>query len=299
MGKMMKKLGTALFACALALAVAPAANAGTHRSLQVVALGDSYAAGTGAGDYEPGTDGVCYRSANSAAAVVVSDLRSRGKKVDFANVMCSGAAIPDLSTAFKGEAPQLDSLKTTTDLVLLTIGGNDVSFADYAGFCIQADCTGSRLVLDQLPSMTTELTALLGEIKHRSPRARVVLGGYGRAFSPAANAPDVPLDPICGDGILTLPERAEGAEVSKGVDRAIRDGVRAARRDGVNAVYASAYTDGGTLRAEFEGHSACQAGTPFYRGLDALAPGQEGPVAVLHPSKAGQAAFAKLLECAL
>ena len=297
----MKKLGTALFACALALVVAPAANAGTHRSVQVVALGDSYAAGTGAGDYEPGTEGVCYRSANSAAAVVVADLRSRGKKVDFTNVMCSGAAIPDLSTTFKDQAPQLDSLKSTTDLVFLTIGGNDVSFADYAGLCITSDCTGAgaQLVLSQLPAMTTKLTTLLTDIKQRSPRARVVLGGYGRAFAPGANAPDVPLDPICGDGILTLPERAEGATVSKGVDQAIRDGVRAARHRGVNATYASAYNDNGTLRAEFEGHSACQGGTPFYRGLDALAPGQEGPVAVLHPSKAGQAAFAKLLECKL
>ncbi len=297
----MKKLGTALFACALAFAVAPAANAGTARSMQVVALGDSYAAGTGAGDYEPGTEGTCYRSANSAAAVTVANLRSHGKKVDFTNVMCSGAAIPDLGTTFKNEAPQLDSVKSTTDLVLLTIGGNDVSFADYAGLCIQSDCTGAgaQLVLGQLPAMTAKLTALLGEIKQRSPRARIVLGGYGRAFSPGANAPDVPLDPICGEGVLTLPERAEGATVSKGVDQAIRDGVRAARHRGVNAAYASAYNDNGTLRAEFEGHSACQEGTPFYRGLDALAPGQEGPVAVLHPSKAGQAAFAALVECKL
>jgi lysophospholipase L1-like esterase len=292
----MKKLGTALFACAIALAAAPAANAGTGKSLQVVALGDSYATGTGAGDYEPGTEGVCYRSANSAAAVVVADLRARGKQVDFTNVMCSGAAIPDLSTTFKEQPPQLDSLRKSTDLVFLTVGGNDVSFADYAGLCITSDCTGAgaQLVTSQLPALTTKLTALLVEVKHRSPHARIVLGGYGRAFAPDANAPDVPLDPICGDGILTLPERAEGATVSQAVDQAIRDGVRAARHRGVNAAYASAYTDDGTLRPEFEGHSACQAGTPFYRGLEAL--GQEGPVAVLHPSKAGQAAFAVLVE---
>jgi lysophospholipase L1-like esterase len=297
----MKKLGTALFACALALAVAPAANAGTQKSLQVVALGDSYAAGTGAGDYEAGTEGVCYRSANSAAAVVVADLRAAGKKVDFTNVMCSGAAIPDLSTTFKEQPPQLDSLSKSTDLVFLTVGGNDVSFAEYAGFCIQSDCTGAgaQLVVSQLPAMTTKLTGLLVDIKQRSPRARVVLGGYGRAFSPDANAPDVPLDPICGDGILTLPERAEGATVSQGVDQAIRSAVRAARHRGVNAAYASAYTDNGTLRPEIEGHSVCQGGVPFYRGFDALAPGQEGPVAILHPSKAGQAAFAELLECKL
>ncbi|HEX6343385.1 SGNH/GDSL hydrolase family protein [Umezawaea sp.] len=293
----MKKLGTVLFACALALASTQAANAGTARTLQVAALGDSYAAGTGAGDYEPGTEGVCYRSANSAAAVVVADLRSRGKQVDFTNVMCSGAAIADLSTTFKEQPPQLDALSKSTDLVFLTVGGNDVGFAEYAGLCIQSDCTGAgaQLVLGQLPAMSAKLTALLVDVKQRSPRARVVLGGYGRAFAPGPNAPDVPLDPICGDGILTLPERAEGATVSQGVDRAVRDGVRAARARGVNAVYASAYTDDGTLRAEFEGHSACQGGTPYYRGLDALAPGQEGPVAVLHPSRAGQAAFAELL----
>ncbi|PRY46093.1 SGNH/GDSL hydrolase family protein [Umezawaea tangerina] len=298
----MRKLCTAVLAGVLSLVVVPAAQAGSHRPLQVVALGDSYASGVGAGDYEAGTDGNCYRSANSGSAVVVAGLRARGKQVDFTNVTCSGAAIADLSTTFKEEPPQLDALKADTNLVLMTMGGNDIEFAAYAGQCIQSDCAGAgtQALLDRLPAMTAKLTALLGEIKARSPRARIVLSGYGRQFNPGENATGVALDPICGDGILTPQERTDGATVATSVDQALRTATSDARAQGVNAAYASAFTDGGTLRTELEGHSMCQADTPFYRGLEAVfTPGQEGVVAVLHPSRAGQAAFAALVECEL
>ncbi|WNV91619.1 SGNH/GDSL hydrolase family protein [Umezawaea sp. Da 62-37] len=297
----MKRLCTAVLAGVLSLVVVPVAQAGARGPLQVVALGDSYASGVGAGDYEPGTDGNCYRSANSASAVVVADLRASGKQVDFTNVTCSGAAIADLSTSFKEEPPQLDALKADTGLVLMTMGGNDVEFAAYAGQCIQSDCSGAgtRALLDRLPKMTSDLTALLGEIKSRSPRAKIVLSGYGRQFTPGANAEGVALDPICGEGILTPQERADGATVASSVDQALRTATGAARQQGVNARYAGTFT-GGVLRPEFEGHSMCQAGTPFYRGLEAVfTPGQEGAVAILHPSRAGQTAFAALVECEL
>ena len=49
------------------------------------------------------------------------------------------------------------------------------------------------------------------------------------------------------------------------------------------------------LRQSFVGHSLCQEGAPYYRGFDALAPGQEGAEAVLHLNKAGQSALADLI----
>lgn len=88
---------------------APAGAQVTSR-LNVVALGDSTAAGTGAGDYEPGTERTCYRSRNSASTILVEEFRQRATKVDFVNATCSGAAIADLRRTFKGEPPQLDAL---------------------------------------------------------------------------------------------------------------------------------------------------------------------------------------------
>lgn len=81
---------------------APAAAAGVTPSFDVVALGDSYGSGTGAGDYEPGTEQTCYRSRNSSSTILVEQLRLRGTNVRFTNVMCSGAAIQDLRQPFKG-----------------------------------------------------------------------------------------------------------------------------------------------------------------------------------------------------
>ncbi|HEU5121898.1 MAG TPA: hypothetical protein VFT59_03550, partial [Candidatus Saccharimonadales bacterium] len=57
-------------------------------SLEVVALGDSYASGTGAGDYYPGTEGVCWRSKNSYSELTIQELRSHGVHVSFTNATC-------------------------------------------------------------------------------------------------------------------------------------------------------------------------------------------------------------------
>ncbi|MER5647902.1 SGNH/GDSL hydrolase family protein [Streptosporangium sp. NPDC002524] len=281
-----------------AAAPAGAAVAGVTPSFDVVALGDSYASGTGAGDYEPGTEGTCYRSRNSASTILVEELRRRGTTVRFTNVTCSGAAVQDLRQPFKGEPPQLGALRRDTDLVTLNIGGNDIDFAGYGGVCVQADCTGAptTAILDRLPALKRSLSGLLTEIKRRSPRARIVLTGYGRAVTRGQNATGVPLDPICDAGVLTPEERVAGAKVSGALDATLSRTARAARARGIDVRFVGPHLNSTTLRPEFAGHSLCESTTPFYRGFDALAPGQEGDVAVLHLSRQGHAALATLIQ---
>ncbi|MET9627178.1 SGNH/GDSL hydrolase family protein [Lentzea sp. NPDC006480] len=283
----MKRTIAVLAAVVAALGIAPTANAARPTSL--VLLGDSYASGTGAGAYQDGTAGNCWRSNNSYGEQVASRLRAQGRLTSLTNVTCSGAATADLSRPFKDRPAQLDSLRRDTDLVLLSIGTNDIDYADYGGTCIQADCTGAptEAILAKLPQMGRGVSALLTEIRKRSPYARVILVGYGRQVSTSGNPPGATLDPICGDGILTTEERREGNKVADGLDATLRS---AAAHTG--AVYASpfAYPD------RFAGHALCEAGTPFLRGFDALAPGQEGPEAVFHPNQQGQAALATLVR---
>jgi lysophospholipase L1-like esterase len=294
----MRRLCTAV-AAGIVLSVMVAPQAGATSTVNVVALGDSSASGTGAGDYKDatGTPGGCWRSANSYSEDLVAMLRARGKAVTFTNVTCSGAAIQDLRQPFRGQPPQLDSLKRTTNLVTLTVGGNDIALADFAGLCIQGDCSGAPAdaVLQRLDAMGSDLKSLLADIKARSPYAKIVVTGYGRQLAPGENAPGVPLDPICGDGIITTPERGDGAKIANALDTRLRSVTVFARLRGTDAVYVSQFAKPGELTPEFTGHSLCEAEAPYYRGFDALAPGQEGPEAVLHLNKPGHAVLAKLI----
>jgi lysophospholipase L1-like esterase len=277
-----------LTAVLAALGIAPTANASYSTSL--VVLGDSYASGTGAGDYQDGTAGNCWRSNNSYGEQVAARLRAAGRLGSFANVSCSGAATADLSRPFKDRPAQLDALRRDTGLVLLTVGTNDIDYASYGGTCIQADCTGAptEAILARLPQMGGNVSALLTEIGKRSPHAQVVLVGYGRQVSTSDNPPGATLDPICGDGVLTTAERREGNKVADGLDATLK--AAAAHRRGVTFVSPFSRPD------TFDGHALCEAGTSFLRGFDALAPGQEGPEAVFHPNQLGQAALATLVR---
>jgi lysophospholipase L1-like esterase len=291
-GGHVKRTIVVLTAVLAALGIAPTANA--TRSTSLVVLGDSYASGTGAGSYQDGTAGNCWRSNNSYGEQVAAGLRAAGRLGSFTNVSCSGAATADLSRPFKDRPAQLDALRRGTGLVLLTVGTNDIDYATYGGICIQADCTGAptEAILARLPQMGGNVTALLTEIRKRSPYARVVVVGYGRQVSASDNPPGAVLDPICGEGVLTTAERSQGNQVADGIDATLRAAVANAAYKGVNVTYASPFSRPGT----FEGHALCESGTPFLRGFDALAPGQEGPEAVFHPNQQGQAALASLVR---
>ena len=282
-----------LAAISVLVLAAPVAQASVRATLDVVALGDSYGSGTGAGDYQEGTENSCWRSNNSYSEVTVAALRAGGRKVAFTNVTCSGADTTDLRQPFKGEAPQLDALTPRTNIVLLTVGTNDVDYASYGGFCIQADCTGAPTadILSRLPAMGANVSALIGDIKARSPRAKVVLVAYGRQLGIADNAPGIPLDPICAPEVFTSQERVQGNGVASALDRTLRESARSSR-----VTFVSPYTNSVDVRPSFAGHSLCEGGTSFYRGFDALAPGQEGAEAVLHLNADGQAAMARLVR---
>lgn len=97
----------------------------------VLVLGDSYASGEGL----PAADGVCGTEAEASwGALVARELGADELRLS----ACSGAAVADLTTGGAlGRDPQLAALGGPADLVLLTIGGNDLGFTD-----IVADCLG-------------------------------------------------------------------------------------------------------------------------------------------------------------
>ncbi|MGH3099169.1 MAG: GDSL-type esterase/lipase family protein [Streptosporangiales bacterium] len=132
---------TATAALVTGLASAPAYA--DDKPTAAVSMGDSYISGESAGDYEPGTDepgNFCHRSAHA-------EIKTIGIPVDRRiNLACSGATTDNVrlgGTPQNGDAPQAERLRTVArnnqvKLVVLSIGGNDVGFADLVLDCIKA-----------------------------------------------------------------------------------------------------------------------------------------------------------------
>jgi lysophospholipase L1-like esterase len=140
-----------------------------------VALGDSYASGTGAGSY--GNSGSCLRSSNAYGPLWTN---SHGATFTFA--ACSGAVTADVLNS------QVNALSASTTLVTISIGGNDAGFSDVVITCTtgsDSTCV-NRVNQARTFAQTTlpgRLDAVYSTIRSRAPNARVVVLGYPRLFS--------------------------------------------------------------------------------------------------------------------
>ncbi|MFE6041520.1 SGNH/GDSL hydrolase family protein [Streptomyces sp. NPDC056452] len=204
-----------------------AATSTTAAAGQYVALGDSYASGTGAGDY---SDTACTRSRN-AYPQLWADAHA---PASFTFAACGGAKIPDVL------AGQMQHLGTGTTLVSLSIGGNDSGFAStmlsckYSTLsaCERALDTAAEYVRDELPD---ELDQLYATVRDRAPGAQVVVVGYPHLYKEGG---------LCLGGLSA----AKRTAVNKGSD------LLNATIAGRAAAAGFAFADG---RPAFAGHEIC------------------------------------------
>ena len=172
-----------------------------------VALGDSYSAGEGDGNYLAGTDtltDVCHRS-TYAYPELLDQSQGLGS---FNFVSCSGAVTDDYfnnNNEGNVEPAQLQALSSATKEVTLTFGGNDIGFGDVLKKCIQnnllhkASCTQDTslmlMVAERLEALAGNRTAstsqgvkihsiasILQSIHTRAPNAKIYLADYPLLF---------------------------------------------------------------------------------------------------------------------
>jgi lysophospholipase L1-like esterase len=172
--------GLAALAMAAGVAAVPAEAADRTR---YVALGDSYAAGLGAGPYLD----ECYRSENS-----YSELAAHTKSIKLvANAACSGKTTQDVVNT------QLRRLGRTTGLVTITAGGNNLRFAQILASCGAAMVNpaagplcdaASAYAEGQISShrLSGDVTAMIQHVKAAAPNAKVVVTGYPYLYDPVA-----------------------------------------------------------------------------------------------------------------
>ena len=168
-----------LLVVAASAAGVSAASASPPAPIVYDALGDSYASGYGVPPYSA----TCGRSASAYA--VQLDGRKHIALDDFA--ACAGATTATVA------AGQLGALDAHTDLVTLTVGGNDTGWSTAVVACLFRDdqtCSGARQAVlarinGQLPGL---LDSLYTQVSAAAPDAHVVVTGYPRLFSPEYGA---------------------------------------------------------------------------------------------------------------
>jgi len=255
---------------------------------RLLALGDSYSSGEGAGDYQPGTDGgdnSCHRSRNAWPTLLA---HQRGFEV-LPSIACSGATLTDLMSGRTGSGQperrvsQLARISGDASVVTVTIGGNDLGFRSVIQNCIAGDCVAtyhrrSGDVLDaRIDDLARRLPAAYRAIQAAAPRARIFVVDYPRLF-PGGTANCAALHRITpeeGDYLNAKIERA---------DIAILDAARAA---GVTGIDVSTALRGGELTC---------SGTQY---LNRASPQLKLLSASFHPNAAGQERLARAVATAL
>ena len=160
---------------------APATAARVPAPQVYIALGDSYAAGTGGGEYVDPPAGLPANCLQTAAAYPALQGASM-------NLGCFGAKTTDVINVANGYSGVL----ATATVVTVTVGGNDVDSGQVALACtVSASspaCSAAlyNSLVVKLRELPTKIKAMVATIKDKAPNARIVLTGYPRLFTVSA-----------------------------------------------------------------------------------------------------------------
>ncbi len=245
-----------------------------------VALGDSFTAAP----YVPTTDLAegCLRSDGNYPSLVAERLGI----ADFTDVSCSAAEIRDLhrpQQTFRRStvSAQLAALTKRTDLVTMSIGGNDFNlFGNLLQTCTKlraldpegAPCT-DKLALDgidpdrQVTGIGTRLRRAVDDVARRSPEARILVVGYPRI---------APADGTCPRLLpLATGDTRTAFRIAEGLRRAMEQAARATGGEFVDMHSASRRHDVCArtpwVNGRFTDRSAALAFHPLAAGMRAVA----------------------------
>ncbi len=245
--------------------------------LRYVSLGDSFPAGEGL----RGATGPCRRS-----PLAYPNLLAQRTNLLPSLHACSGATTEDVLERAQhpdeGRA-QIEWVAPDTDVVTLTVGGNDVGFGRVVGACLSGADPCSRLdgeVDARIIALKERLAVLNREIRRRVPEARLLVVGYPHLI---ADPTLVELD-RCRELGGTSPEQRISQEEVEWL-REKGDALNVAMRESARAAGAR-YVDSAR---SFAGHEACTA-VPWVAGFAEADVG-----ASFHPNAAGHQALARLL----
>jgi lysophospholipase L1-like esterase len=262
--------------------LAPPATA--DLAIRYVALGDSFASvGTLT---KLRTDPIgCARSIDNYPSGVAARLSVE----EFVDMTCGAATTVHMTqsqTVPLGgvNRPQFSALTPETDLVTLTIGGNDIGFGEIVLTCGKlsvSDPTGApcqrqygTTLPGRIATAASTVDDVLDGIRARAPRATIVVVGYLRILPPATGC--WPMIPVAAGDVPYL------GDVQRRLNTMLGERARAHDATFVNP-------------GETTGHDVCQL--PTVKWVEGIIPTSLSiPV---HPNAAGQSHVASLVAAEL
>jgi lysophospholipase L1-like esterase len=227
----------------------------------------------------------CFKSTQNYPSVIAKRLGI----ANFTDISCGGAQTGDMFAAQSGipgqSVAQLSALKADTDLVTVSIGGNDIGFMD-----IILTCAGKSLLdphgapcaayygdslAERVNATGAKVAEVLKGIKQRSPKAKVVVVGYLRILPPSGGC--WPIVPISGGDVPYLDN------VQKQLN-----GMLGAQAQAAGATFVNPYDIS-------LGRDTCAA--PWDKWVEGIIP--TSPAFPVHPNASGMAAVGKQVAAAL
>lgn len=273
-----------LLLLAAAIATAGMANTAHAEALRYVAMGDSYSAASGVLPPDPEAPPNCFRSTSNYPHLI-----AEATGAELTDVTCGAAKTSDyFKPQYDNVPPQLDALRRRTQLVTMTIGGNDHDvFIDAIVACGSAGATtlgegspckdqyGSSFV-DTIRNKTfPALKSALRAVHRKSPDATVAILGYPWIMPPEEGC--YPQMPVADGDVPYL------HHIQRVLNAAVGRAAGATDTTYVNLNKAS------------EGHDACQ--TIEVRWVEPVVAGTN-PV-IVHPNALGEQEMAANAMAAL
>jgi lysophospholipase L1-like esterase len=284
----MKRALSAAIAASLALAgAAPHALAQdappSLAGARMVALGSSFAAGSGDAPIKPDTPKRCGRSWENYATLLAEQLR-----MVLVDATCGGATSAHVLGPWNELPAQVEAITADTRLVTITVGGNDIG---YVGYLLAESCKvrgpillgGADAVCPVVPvpgpeayaRLLRDLRSIATQASSRAPGARLVFVQY---------LPMVPKR-ACGE----VPISAAAARTAREIAKQLAAVTTQVARETGSVLY-----DAGEAASP---HLPCGTGEPWVVGWPAAyKPGDTFP---WHPTRAGHAAIARTLAARL
>lgn len=254
-----------------------APTAGFSVGGRYVAMGSSFGAGPDIASRKPGSPERCNRSTANYASLTAAELG-----LDLVDRTCGGATTAHILGAWDELPAQIDAVTPDTELVTVTIGGNDIGYVGlfFGGTCREiadpaATCPTAAAPSEQsYAAMEQGLSDVAREVFRRAPNARLVFVEYLHL------APETP----CTVAVISQSDLEIGRAASTRLSEVT---ARVAAEEGADHLPVDQLS---------QGHTACDA-EPW---TNAMYPGFErGDGAPWHPNAAGMVASAEALVALL
>jgi lysophospholipase L1-like esterase len=257
------------------------------RTESLIAIGDSYSSGEGAGNYEPDSNrhnDTCHRSPAAWPQRLAEDF----ELVTLPSLACSGARIRDVLTGRDGHEPerrrsQIERIPSRANVITVTIGGNDMGFGNVIRRCVLGNCA-SRSIRDRvgadIAQVGRRLPGVYEKLKKAAPNATVIVSTYPRLFPRGSDLKDA-------DGNCAAWKRISAREVdylNEEVETANAVIAAAAKKADVEFVDVTDAFDGRELR--------CKG--PSYMNRLRILP-LETSSSSIHPTADGHARLAEVI----